>query len=125
MAVDAALLADSSRVAASASGAAGDNQVASALAALRDQRVAAGGSTFAESWGQIVYRVGNDSATARTQHTSRQGVADAVLRLKDSVSGVSLDEEAASLIKYQRAYEANAKFFAAIGETLDVLLRIV
>ena len=49
----------------------------------------------------------------------------AVTALRDSVSGVSLDEEAANMIKYQRAYEANAKFFSTIGNTLDTLMQIV
>ena len=88
--------------------------------------VASGGTmTFAESWSQIVYRVGNDSASAQADRASREAIVDSVSRLRDSVSGVSLDEEAAAMIKYQRAYEANAKFFSVIGDTLDTLLRIV
>ena len=38
---------------------------------------------------------------------------------------LSLDEEAVSMIKYQRAYEANARFFATIDQTLSVLFSIV
>ena len=126
LAVDPDVAADGALIAASGSGAIGDNEVAQALAALRDLPVASGGrSTLTEAWGQIVYRVGTDSAGAQSLQRSRQGIADAVARLKDSISGVSLDEEAASLIKYQRAYEANARFFAAVGETIDVLLQIV
>ena len=44
--------------------------------------------------------------------------------LRDSVSGVSLDEEAASMMRFQRAYEANARFFTTVNETLDVLLNL-
>ena len=39
--------------------------------------------------------------------------------LRDQVSGVSLDEEAMKLMKFQRAYEANARFFQVIDETLE------
>ena len=46
-----------------------------------------------------------------------------VARLRDEVSGVSLDEEAASMIKFQRAYEANAKYFTAVDEMLLTLMR--
>ena len=42
--------------------------------------------------------------------------------LRDQVSGISLDEEAVNLLKYQKAYEANARFFRAIDATLDTLL---
>jgi flagellar hook-associated protein 1 FlgK len=43
--------------------------------------------------------------------------------LRDQVSGVSLDEEAMQLLKYQRAYEANARFFSAIDQTIEVLIQ--
>lgn len=126
IALDAGVAGNPSLIAASQTGTVGDNQVADALGRLRDANVAAGGTaTFAQAWSQVVYRVGNDSASAQADQTSRQGIVKAVERLRDSVSGVSLDEEAAAMIKYQRAYEANAKFFAAIGDTLDTLLRIV
>lgn len=125
MAVSSAIVADASRVAASSTGTRGDNGVAAALAALPGQGVAAGGATFSEAWGQMVYRVGSDAQAAKTRQQSHQDVADAVLRVRDSVSGVSLDEEVAALIKYQRAYEANAKFFAAVGQTLDMLMQII
>lgn len=125
-AVDPALAADPSRIAASQTGAVGDNQVAEVLAQLRTTRVASGGTaTFAEAWSNLVYRVGNDSASAQADQASRDSIVKAVAALRDSVSGVSLDEEAANMIKYQRAYEANAKFFATIGDTLDTLMQIV
>jgi flagellar hook-associated protein 1 FlgK len=47
-----------------------------------------------------------------------------VQALRDSVSGVSLDEEAANMIKFQRAYEANARFFNTVNSALDVLLSL-
>jgi flagellar hook-associated protein 1 FlgK len=45
--------------------------------------------------------------------------------LRDQVSGVSLDEEAMHLLKFQRAYEANARFFSVIDQTLEMLLQTV
>ena len=36
----------------------------------------------------------------------------------------TLDEEAASMMRFQRAYEANARFFTTVNETLDVLLNL-
>ncbi|MGE3704317.1 MAG: flagellar hook-associated protein FlgK [Vicinamibacterales bacterium] len=126
IALDAGVAGDPTLIAASQTGTVGDNQVADALARLRDATGAAGGTaTFAQAWSQIVYHVGNDSATAQADQASRETIVSAVERLRDSVSGVSLDEEAAAMIKYQRAYEANAKFFAAVGDTLDTLLQIV
>jgi flagellar hook-associated protein 1 FlgK len=123
IAVDPALAADSSRVAASGSGAAGDNVTAKALAALRDSDAAGGNTaTFVEAWGQLVNRIGTDSATAQSDLQTRQDIVAAIRRIRDSVSGVSLDEEAGRLLQFQRAYQANAKFFSAIDETLQTLM---
>jgi len=50
---------------------------------------------------------------------------DQVAKLRDQVSGVSLDEEAAMMMRFQRAYEANAKYFSAVDQMLATLMRIV
>ena len=41
---------------------------------------------------------------------------------RESVSGVSIDEEAANLIKYQRFYEAAARYISVVDELLNVLV---
>jgi len=120
-----AIDADSSLVAASATGAPGDNQVARQLADLRGVRVIGGTTTFADAWGQLVYTVGSDSAMASAEQQSRHEVVAQAQRLRDQTSGVSLDEESANMIKFQRAYEANARFFSTVNSVLDTLLNVV
>lgn len=124
MAVDAVVLADPSKVAAAAVPVTGDNQNARALAALRDVAVS-NGATFADLWAQLVYRVGSDTQAARQEQASRRDIVLQVEALNDAVSGVSLDEEAMMMLRFQRAYEANARFFQVINETLDTLLNSV
>lgn len=124
MKVDPAVAADSSKIAASATGAPGDNGIAKALANLRNADAARGGtSTFTEAWSVLVHTVGSDSAAARNSLSMRSETVNAIQRLRDSVSGVSLDEEAGRLMQFQRAYEANARFFAAIDSSLSVLMQ--
>ena len=124
--VDAAVSADPARIAAAGVALPGDNQVARAMADARDARVLAGGTaTLGEAWGNLVYRVGRDVQSARQEASMRSEVARQVEALRDQVSGVSLDEEAMNLMKFQRAYEANARFFRVIDQTLDMLLNIV
>jgi flagellar hook-associated protein 1 len=125
LAVDPAIVADSGLVAASSTGASGDNQTAQAIAALRDAPLVGGTATPAEAWAQLVYRVGADGASAQAGQKSDQLVIDQLSRLRDSVSAVSIDEEAAWLMKYQRAYEANARYFTTINSALDVLMAMV
>jgi flagellar hook-associated protein 1 FlgK len=63
------------------------------------------------------------SATGET--TLRRQVVLQVEALRDQVSGVSLDEEALHLMKFQRAYEANARFFQVIDSALTTLFDMV
>jgi flagellar hook-associated protein 1 FlgK len=122
--IDAALAADHSRIAAAGAAGAGDNTTAKAIAGLRDARVLDGGTaTLNDSWTEMVYRVGRDSRSARDAQTSRQEVVRQVDALRDNVAGVSLDEEAMHLLKFQRAYEANARFFSVIDRTIDTLMQ--
>jgi len=126
MAVDPGLAANSLLLAGSSTGAAGDNQTAQALAALRDARVMSGGTaTAGEAWGQFVYHVGADIAVAQSQSETHDQVVLQLQRLRDSASGVSMDEEAAWLMKYQRAYEANARFFTTVNSAIDTLMQMV
>jgi len=124
--VNGAIVADTSLVAAAGVNATGDNQAARDLAALRDARVMDGGrATFSDMWGQLTYTVGNDVRVAKNEQTSRQAIVSQVQSLADSVSGVSMDDEAMSMLRYQRAYEANAQFFRAVNDTITMLLQMV
>ena len=124
--MNADILADVQKIAASLTGALGDNGVARQIAALRDARVLNGGTATASNmWGELVYAVGADSASVQASHDGRQAVMDQLQRLRDAGAGVSIDEEAASLMKFQRAYEANAKFFSAVNDALTILMGMV
>jgi flagellar hook-associated protein 1 FlgK len=126
IAVNAAVAADASLLAGSATGAAGDNGAARTIAGLRDVRIAAGGTaTAADSWGMFVYHVGASVANAAASGASRDEVVRQLQRLRDEASGVSIDEEAANLMRFQRAYEANARYFTAVSDTIDTLMEMV
>jgi flagellar hook-associated protein 1 FlgK len=51
-------------------------------------------------------------------------IVNQVDQLRDQVSGISLDEEAMQLMRFQRAYEASARFFRTIDMTLDTLMSL-
>lgn len=124
--MNAAILIDPQLIAASSTGAVGDNGVARQIASLRDVRSLNGGTaTAANMWGRLVYAVGADAASAMSSRDGRQAVMDQLSRLRDAASGVSIDQEAASLMKFQRAYEANARFFVTVNNALDVLMGLV
>jgi flagellar hook-associated protein 1 len=124
--VDPAVVADTRLIAAAGVALPGDNAAARAIAELRDALVLNGGTaTLVEGWSQLAYRIGRDVRTARDARDSRAEIVRMVEALRDQAAGVSLDEEAAHLLKFQRAYEANAKFFTIVDDTLSVLLNLV
>ena len=124
--VDPGLAANSQLVAASATGTVGDNQNALAVAASRDQQTLAGGTASAmQLWSQLVYTVGADTVGAQSAQSASQSVVDQLTKLRDATSAVSIDQEATSLMQYQRAYEASAKYFSVVNATLDALMNMV
>ncbi len=121
--VDPAVVADSSRVAAAGVASPGDNALARQLANLRDVPLS-NGRTPSAAWTGLVYRVGSDVQQATRELGSRREIVHQIETLRDSVSGVSIDEEAAMMMRFQRAYEANARFFTVIDEVLQTLLSL-
>ena len=121
--MDPTLMANPSRLAAAGVAATGDNQVARKLADLRDAGIV-NGDTPSEAWAALVYDVGADVNRAESEQASRQEIINQIEQLRDSVSGVSIDEEAAMMLRYQRAYEANARFFSVIDQTIETLLSL-
>ncbi len=83
------------------------------------------GATFGDLWAQIVYRVGSDTLAASQEQVSRRDIVNQIEALNEAVSGVSLDEEAMTMLRFQRAYEANARFFQVVNQTIDALLNAV
>jgi flagellar hook-associated protein 1 len=106
-------------------GAVGDNSVAVQLGQLADVNQAAlSNQTFQENYGQTVAALGQALNGTNTQLTNQQLVENMLLRQRDSVSGVSLDEEMTDLIKFQRAFEASAKLIVTVDEMLQTVLTL-
>jgi flagellar hook-associated protein 1 len=126
IAVNTALVNDPSMIQASGvSGAVGDNTVAVRLAQLVDKKHAGlGNQTFLDSYGQTVATLGQSLNSTNTQLSNQEIVESMLLRQRDSVSGVSLDEEMTDLIKFQRGFEASAKLITTIDEMLQTVLSL-
>ena len=127
IALDASITAASLR--ASNSGHAGNNAVALAIAQLADTKFSTTGvppdhidGTFSGFFSGAVSGLGQavSGATARVNDQSR--IEQLVRSQRDAVSGVSLDEEMADLLKYQRAFQASSRVFTTIDNLLDVVV---
>jgi len=109
---------------ASDGGAAGDNTVALAIAALANTRFSVAGGdqidgTMGDFYANSVSRLGQALSGVNSQVSNQDSIAQLVRTQRDGVSGVSLDEEMADLLKYQRAFQASSRVFNTIDTLLD------
>jgi flagellar hook-associated protein 1 FlgK len=103
----------------------GNNEVVLALAQLNTQaRTALGGQTFSQHFAKTVSALGQGLANANAQQEDQAVILDMISQQRNSVSGVSLDEEMTDLMKFQKAYQASAKLVSTIDEMLDVVLNM-
>ncbi|MBK8575193.1 MAG: flagellar hook-associated protein FlgK [Elusimicrobia bacterium] len=117
---------DINAIATSASGAPGDNEIARALANLWDSRLMDGGTrTFQEFHQGFLADVGGQSDAARRAAESQDFIVQQVENMRDSVSGVSNEEELANLVKFQRAYEMAARAVRTTDEMLQTLINMI
>ncbi|MBC7365854.1 MAG: flagellar hook-associated protein FlgK [Undibacterium sp.] len=104
--------------------AAGDNTLALAVAALANQKFATAGGdvidgTLPNFFSQSVSNLGQSLSGANSRVDDQTNIEKLVRSQRDSVSGVSLDEELADLMKFQRAFQASSRVFSVIDELLD------
>lgn len=118
---------DPNEIAASsaAAGVPGDNSNALLLAQLQEKEVTGlGDATFQSFYSQYVGEVGSRSRLAQRSLLAEQVIDQNLVHQREEISGVSLDEETANLIKFQRAFEASARLISVADELLQTILAI-
>jgi flagellar hook-associated protein 1 len=125
--LDTTIVNDVNRIAASGiSGESGDNSVAIALSRLRDAAVPVNGQTVSISEGyrnvvaSIATRVNGASGTA----TAARTLASQTDARRESVKGVSIDEEMVNLMKFQQSYAAAARLISVVDELSQTLINL-
>lgn len=112
--------------AADLTGGVGNNANANRLAELQNSRLLLNGaSTFQEVQSQMVSEVGVHGSSARSALQAQTALLEHATQMRDSFSGVNLDEEAANLMRYQQAYGAAAKVIQVGDAIIQSLLNAV
>ncbi|MBE3598861.1 MAG: flagellar hook-associated protein FlgK [Limnochordaceae bacterium] len=112
-------------IAASASqdGVPGDNGNALLLAALKSQPITGLGDVSPMDYlGAMVGRLGVATQEAQTMTQNQELLVNHLKGVRESISGVSLDEEMADLVRFEHAYGAAARAMTAMDEVLDTLI---
>lgn len=102
---------------------AGDNRAAVAISQIRNSAVMVGDSrTFDDYFAEAVTAVGLKGEQAARALETQRSIMKELRDLRDSVSGVNIDEELADVIKFQHGYNAAARFIATVDEMLDTII---
>ncbi|WP_062386072.1 flagellar hook-associated protein FlgK [Pseudomonas abietaniphila] len=80
------------------------------------------GMSFSDANSKMITSVGSKAAQAKDDATATTAVLAQAKSSRDSVSGVSLDEEAANLVKYQQYYTASSQIIKAAQAIFSTLI---
>jgi len=87
----------------------------------RTLRSGSGTATFDDFFNSIVASIGVDSRTAQTIVEQQDGVMLQLDTRRESISGVSIDEEMINLVKFQQAFQAAARLINVVDEMFDII----
>ncbi len=102
---------------------AGDGRAAVEIAAIRNTSVMVGSMrTFDDFFADSVTNVGLKGEQAETNHLSQAAIMDDLRNMRESISGVNIDEELAEIMKFQHGYNAAAKFITVWDSLIDTII---
>ncbi len=117
---------DAGLIATSRSGAAGDTDIARAIAALADEGIGGpGDASVSDRYRTVLIDLAGQRSSFAFLTENQNNVVHSVQVKIASVSGVSLDEEGANMIRYQNTYNAAAKVIATVQEMYDSLFAVI
>ena len=111
-------------VAAGIPGSPAGNENALALAALANAGIV-DGVTYTEAYAALVSEVGQDGAGASSQLQTQTEILQTAQGLRDSFSGVDLNEEAVRLLELQQAFQAQIRVIQVIDSLATEILSLV
>lgn len=83
------------------------------------------GASFTEYYGALARQVGRALETAREDQQTQQQLLLQTQDFRRQVSGVSLDQEAALLLEFQRAYQAAARLLSTLNQLTEETINLV
>ncbi len=131
MSVSSTITANTKKIAAGAT-TNGDGGNALLMAGLQNKLVfnsvtlssGSGSYTFDEYYNAVVSTIGIESFSAQATLRQQEGIMLQLNSRRESISGVSIDEEMIKMIKFQQAYNASARMISVVDEMLDALNRM-
>jgi flagellar hook-associated protein 1 FlgK len=82
-------------------------------------------ATFDDYYNSLVSDIGNEMQKAAINFDHQSTIITQLNNHRESISGVSLDEEMINLVKFQHAYEAATKLISTLDELLNTVINMV
>jgi len=102
---------------------AGDGRAAVEIASIRNTNIMVGQmKTFDDYFAESVTNVGLKGEQAETNLLSQNAIMDDLRNMRDSISGVNIDEELAEIMKFQHGYNAAARFITVWDSLVDTVI---
>jgi flagellar hook-associated protein FlgK len=102
----------------------GNNEAMLRMVALEEDAIMPGGLTMTEAYIERVNQVGSVARQSAIAEQALSVVYQQAQEARDGISGVSLDEEASALVRFQQAYQANAKVMQVAMALFDSILQV-
>lgn len=117
---------DPKQIGVSSDGTIGDNSGAVAMAELKDQAIMNSGvSTFSEFYGQLLSEVGEIANQNALAISENKAIVQSLDNQRQSMMGVSIEEEMVNMIKYQHSLQASSKIISTTDEMIQSILNMV
>jgi len=101
----------------------GNGNAAQAIASIRNNMVMVGKfATFDDYFANSVGNIAILGEQANKMLATEEKTMNYLREMRESISGVSLDEELSNMIRYQKGYEASARYITTVNSMLDTLI---
>ena len=126
MTVRSDMMSDPRLLAASANGLPGNGEVAGQIAQLATTGVSSlNGISINDGFRTLVADISTDSKAAQDNFTAAQVVVETLELERQSISGVSVDEEAINMIRFQRAFQGAARYVSIIDQMIEEVIALI
>jgi flagellar hook-associated protein 1 FlgK len=118
---------DPAQIAAAGAGAGiGSNANARKLAGIKDELLLSGNqATIDQAYTNLIFSIGRDTKTVVDGLETQNHILTQLQNQRDSAVGVSLDEEAVNIMRFQKAYQANARLINVIDLLTEEMINLL
>ncbi len=100
----------------------GDNSNGLSLVQMQTALTINGTESFSDAYGSLISRIGSNTSLAATRSNALEALRDNAVARQQATQGVSLDEEAIDLTRYQQAYQASAQIISTSENMFQSIL---